>query len=202
MKTCSQCGRQSADAARWCIACRTPFDAVATAAAPVPASTAASGACPVCHGLAGPGQLLARRIGESKTWGIPLIAGVKVTEFEQGRFHGVCGACMQRLFWKQLAAWCLAWTPVAVVVIIAAVSKSELVAAGAGVAAIFMLTRIFHTWADGLVWGESLVASLGLPPGFYVPVGIGQVLARGLGLPAALCFLATAVLGVFSAVTR
>jgi hypothetical protein len=183
MKACAACGRTTGDTARYCVACKTPFDApVAAPAGPASPSSASAG-CPLCGGARGTGRIKARRIGETREYGIPIVAAVSVTAYEEGNVGGVCASCDLGLFWKQTGAWIVAGLPVAILFVIAGALSHPLLWLFTFVVTVLFLRSIFQTWTDGMMWGDLTVQKLGLPPGYYVPVGLGQVLFRGLVVP-------------------
>jgi len=184
MKTCPQCGHRTADAARWCTACRYSYLASPSPAAPSasPALAQASGTgCPLCGGPKGTTRLTIRRILETRKYGIPLVLRLRVTDYQQGSVEGVCQACGWRLFRQRWVAWGLGWIPVALLFGLAAGLGSPALGILGGLALLLHLKGLFYSWLDDWVWGRDLVQRLGLPEGdYHIPASVGHVVGRGL----------------------
>ena len=206
MKTCPQCGKQSSDRARWCIACRHPFDdnAAASLQRPdAPARAEGDAGCPVCKGQSGKGQFKLRMIGASQTYGVPIVMAVRVTKYRQGMVQAVCGRCERWLFQKRWVAWGAGMA--AVVALFAAAALFHQVGLGilGGIAAVTMLYGAFYGLVDQLLWGRELERRLGLPPGRYqFPASVGHVLARTLLAPWLMTIVIASVFGMLESLHR
>jgi len=143
--------------------------------------------CPVCHGAAGKNRLTLRAIGERKSYGIPLVAGVAVTSYEQVKLDTLCSGCTGRVFRGRWLAWLVALLPPLVIFGIAAATTNALVYVAALIASVLAFRGLFYSWADDTLWGAKLVQDLGLPSGkYHIPASVSHVLVRALVVPVVL----------------
>lgn len=144
----------------------------------------AAGGCPLCGGARGDGQLKIRKIGETTTYGIPLVAGVSVTKYQQGVIDGICSSCGWRVFRGRWLAWLLSFVPAAVAAVVAAKTDSGVFIGAALLLALFAFLGAFYSFVDGWVWGNGVVRRLGASAGDYkFPATIGHVLMRTVVVP-------------------
>jgi hypothetical protein len=136
-----------------------------------------------------------RRIGATKSYGVPLVAGVSVTSYQRGVLERVCSSCGFTIELKRAAALVVSLVPAAIAFGIAG-AKGSALAGGLGlVLAILAFRGLFYSWVDGLIWGKDVVRRAGLPPGDYqFPAGILSVLFRGVALPFGMA-VAIAIIG-------
>lgn len=99
--------------------------------------------CPSFNGPGGSNVLVVRNIGNTTTYGMPLVASVSVTHYQQGKLMGLCSGCDRRVFRDRLLSWSARLGPVALVLGAAAATSNAFLGIIGGVGLIAVYSGIF-----------------------------------------------------------
>src|SRR5690242_5221032 len=110
-----------------------------------PTKPSASARCPVCRGPGGADRMTIRRVGSTTTYGVPLVASVSVTNYQQGVLSGICPKCTWWVTKNRVVSWLLRLVPAGVVLGLAAAKENALLGMIGGVLLMLVYFGVFYS---------------------------------------------------------